>query len=74
MVTQIAMANDEQAKGVAGVNQTVVEMDRNTQQNAALSSRPALRRCRCNVSPNGSWPRLPYSRHEARRSSQFNFT
>jgi methyl-accepting chemotaxis protein len=36
MVAQIALANDEQAKGVAGVNQTVVEMDRNTQQNAAL--------------------------------------
>jgi methyl-accepting chemotaxis protein len=36
MVAEMARANNEQAEGVAGVNQAVGEMDRNTQQNAAL--------------------------------------
>jgi methyl-accepting chemotaxis protein len=36
MVAHIATANEEQASGVAGLNRTVVEMDNDTQQNAAL--------------------------------------
>lgn len=36
MVGEIAQANTEQARGVAGVNTAVSEMDRSTQQNAAL--------------------------------------
>ena len=41
MVSEISRANTEQASGVAGVNTAVNEMDRNTQQNAALVEQAA---------------------------------
>ncbi|MBS0491503.1 MAG: MCP four helix bundle domain-containing protein [Proteobacteria bacterium] len=41
MVSEITRANTEQAQGVAGVSQAVGEMDRSTQQNAALVEQAA---------------------------------
>ena len=61
LISEIARSAEEQSTSLGQVNAAINEMDKVTQQNAAMVSRPAPRRCSCRTARATSAPPSPSS-------------